>query len=119
MRRCDFIFTTSLGSISFCIPSELYFWKEISTAGDLNKYLRAICIVREPSVDRIIIGDADTKIRKVGTVWMPYFKTLKQAVNQGINVLIVHESTFYDHWDLDSVKGLDLSPEKKKSNRGN
>jgi putative NIF3 family GTP cyclohydrolase 1 type 2 len=73
---------------------------KISTAGDLNSYLRSLCDVKEPSVDRIIFGNSDTKIKKVGTAWMPYWKTCRQAVNMGINVLIVHEPTFYSHWDL-------------------
>ena len=32
---------------------------------------------------------------------MPYISILKKAVWQGVNVLIVHEPTFYTHWDLD------------------
>jgi len=69
--------------------------EEIITAADLQRYLRSLCPVGEFSVDTIIIGNPDTKIRKAGTVWTPYFKTLENAVNEGINVLIVHGSTFY------------------------
>jgi len=74
---------------------------EIVTAGDLQQYLRSLCQVREPSVDRIITGDPGTRIKKAGTAWTPYFKTLKEAVARGVNVLVVHEPTFYSHWDLD------------------
>jgi putative NIF3 family GTP cyclohydrolase 1 type 2 len=35
---------------------------------------------------------------------LPYWKTLKKAVSQGINTLVVHEPTFYTHWDLDERK---------------
>ena len=106
MRRRDFIITTGLASLSFSINNK---GKELNviTADDLQKFLRNLYPVREPSVDRIIIGDPGTKIKKVGTAWTPYFKTLKYAVSQGINVLIVHEPTFYRHWDLD-VKGQEL-----------
>jgi len=114
MKRRDFIFTAGLVSIFFCIYLGLYFSKEISTAGGRNNYLRAICIVRELTVDRIIIGNPDIMIRKVGTVWVPYFKTLRQAVNQGINVLIVQEPTLHDHWDLDSLKSVDLSLKRRQ-----
>jgi putative NIF3 family GTP cyclohydrolase 1 type 2 len=72
------------------------------TAGDLNTYLRSIIEVDEPSVDRIVIGDPTTPITKIGTAWMPYWKTLKKAVEEGVNTLIVHEPTFYTHWDLDA-----------------
>lgn len=100
MRRRDFIKTTGLASMSLSsFPMNMEV--EIITAGELQKYLRSLYSVREPSVDRIIIGDPDTKIKKAGTAWTPYFKTLKNAVSQGINVLVVHEPTFYTHWDLD------------------
>ena len=46
------------------------------------------------------ISDFDTRIKKIGTAWMPYFSTLKEAHKQGVNVLVVHEPTFYTHWDL-------------------
>lgn len=74
------------------------------TAAELNTYLRSIVEVREPSVDRIIIGNPDTEIKKIGTCWMPYWDTLKKAYAQGVNVMVVHEPTFYTHWDLDAEK---------------
>lgn len=74
---------------------------EIITAADLQNYLRGLYEIKEPSVDRIVIGDPETRIKKVGTAWTPYFKTLKDAVSRGINVIIVHEPAFYRHWDLD------------------
>ena len=60
----------------------------------------------EPSVDRIVIGDPGTRILKVGTCWQPYFSTLRKARQLGINLMIVHEPTFYTHWDLDTEPGL-------------
>lgn len=69
--------------------------EKIITAGDLQKYLQNISTNLESTSNRIIIGDPDTKIKKVGTTWTPYLKTLKKAVNQGINVLIVYAPTFY------------------------
>ena len=101
MKRKEFLITTGLASVSlnFGITD---IRRELTTAADLQNYLRGLFPVKEPSVDRIIIGDPATKIKKAGTVWTPYLKTLKDAVNQGINVLIVHEPTFYRHWDLDN-----------------
>jgi putative NIF3 family GTP cyclohydrolase 1 type 2 len=104
MKRRDFILTASLASMAFNIQNE-YYGKDIKTAGDIQNYLRGLFPVREPSVDRIVIGDPGTMIKKAGTAWMPYFKTLKEAVRLGINVLIVHEPTFYRHWDLDDDIG--------------
>jgi len=108
MKRRDFIITTGLASISFGI-SAFGTGEEIITADDLQKYLRSLYPVGEPSVDRIIIGDPDTRIRKAGTVWTPYLKILEKAVSQDINVLIAHEPTFYMHWDLENL-------EKKEQN---
>jgi putative NIF3 family GTP cyclohydrolase 1 type 2 len=73
----------------------------VLTAKDVNDHLRSLCEVREPSVDRIIIGMAETPVSKIGTVWTPYWKTCREAVSRGINTLVVHEPTFYTHWDLD------------------
>ena len=48
-------------------------------AKDLNAYLRSLVEVNEPSVDKIIVGDPETVISKIGTAWMPYWNTLKEA----------------------------------------
>jgi len=108
MKRREFIISTSMGSMgamSLGIRAKEPD-RSIITAGDMQEYLRSLYQVSEPSVDRIVIGDPDTKIRKVGTCWQPYFSTLKKAKAQGINLMIVHEPTFYTHWDLDQENGL-------------
>ena len=77
-------------------------------ARDLNAYLRARIAVEEPSVDRITFGDPETVVRRIGTAWMPYWKTCRAAVAAGVNVLVVHEPAFYTHWDLDEKDGRDF-----------
>jgi putative NIF3 family GTP cyclohydrolase 1 type 2 len=79
------------------------------TAEDVNKYLRSLIDVQEPSVDKIIIGDPSTRVNKIGTAWMPYWETCKQAVSDGVNVLIVHEPTFYAHRDLEADEWLNIA----------
>ena len=69
-------------------------------AKDLNAHLRSLTSVEEPSVDRIVFGDPDAVVEKIGTAWMPYWKTCREAVRAGVNVLVVHEPAFYTHWDL-------------------
>jgi putative NIF3 family GTP cyclohydrolase 1 type 2 len=64
--------------------------------------------VKEPSVDRIVLGKPDTRVTGIGTAWMPYFRTCREAVARGINLLVVHEPAFYTHWDLDARKGDDF-----------
>jgi putative NIF3 family GTP cyclohydrolase 1 type 2 len=74
------------------------------TVNDLNNYLRSLYKVGENSVDQIIIGDPNAKVTKIGTCWMPYWRTLKKAVAQGVNTMIVHEPTFYSHFDLKHIE---------------
>jgi len=76
-------------------------------AKDVAAYLRSLEEVAEPSVDRIVVGDPETEIAHIGTCWLPYWETCRQAVRDGVNLLIVHEPTFYTHWDLDE-KSPDL-----------
>ncbi|RPJ80432.1 MAG: NGG1p interacting factor NIF3 [Acidobacteria bacterium] len=71
-------------------------------AGQINSHLRSLIAVDEPSVDRIVIGDPETVVTRIGTAWMPYWDTLRLAVGSGVNTLVVHEPAFYTHWDLDA-----------------
>jgi putative NIF3 family GTP cyclohydrolase 1 type 2 len=109
MRRRKFVSTAALGTLgtgmalndAWANQTGHMDMKEM-TAADLNKYLRSLIDVDEPSVDKIIIGDPGTAVRKIGTAWMPYWKTCRQAVRDGVNVLVVHEPTFYAHRDLEA-----------------
>ncbi|HSA96846.1 MAG TPA: Nif3-like dinuclear metal center hexameric protein [Acidobacteriota bacterium] len=74
---------------------------------DVAARLRAITAVAEPSVDRLVIGDPAAEVAAIGTCWLPYWDTCRQAVGEGINLLVVHEPAFYTHWDLDE-KSPDL-----------
>ncbi len=73
---------------------------EIS-AGDLQQFLVSLTQLKPKTVDRIIIGDPEIKVKKIGTCWMPYWETCKKAIESGANILVTHEPTFYTHWDLD------------------
>jgi putative NIF3 family GTP cyclohydrolase 1 type 2 len=108
MKRRDFIINASVASWGTIALGFEASGRErtIRTAQDMQNYLRSLYAVPEPSVDRVVIGDPETTISKVGTCWMPYFKTLRHAKEMGINLLIVHEPTFYTHWDLDEKGGL-------------
>ncbi|MEL7237255.1 MAG: Nif3-like dinuclear metal center hexameric protein, partial [Planctomycetota bacterium] len=73
-------------------------------ARDVQQWLRGLCDVDTPSVDRFLVGDPDTRVREIATCWMPYFDTLRSAVEQGVNVVVAHEPAFYAHWDLDDAQ---------------
>jgi putative NIF3 family GTP cyclohydrolase 1 type 2 len=79
-------------------------FSEISAA-ELQRFLVSLTQLKPKTVDRFIIGNPETKVKKIGTCWMPYWETCKKAVESGVNVLVTHEPTFYTHWDLDEKTG--------------
>lgn len=86
------------------------------TVTQLQSFLTSMVNLKPDTVDKIIIGDADTKVRKIGTCWMSTWEACKKAVASGVNVLITHEPTFYTHRDLGEVPGfLKKNPEYTKT----
>lgn len=104
MDRKAFLQKMGLGLTVGLMATDLPSTSDLKTAGDLQKYLRSLKSVPEPSTDRIIIGDPATKIKKIGTCWMPYWDVCREAVSNGVNVLVAHEPTFFTHWDLQESK---------------
>ncbi len=69
---------------------------------EINEHLNSLFPdIRENTVDRVIYGDPEAEVEGVAVAWMPYTATLEQAKAAGANVLVTHEPTFYNHWDLD------------------
>lgn len=66
---------------------------------------RAPWVDRTKTVDRIIVGDAEKEVPHCVVTWIPSFAALREAVKRGVDLLLVHEPTFWDH--------LDRSPETK------
>ena len=60
---------------------------------------RSPWVNRDNTVDRVIIGDAEKKVDKCIVTWMPSFKALRKMVEQGIDFMICHEPTFWNHRD--------------------
>jgi len=82
------------------------------TAADLQEFLTSLVPLKADTVDKIITGNPRTVIKKIGTCWLPYQETCRKAVAEGVNVLVVHEPTFYTHRDLNEVPGfLKRNPE--------
>lgn len=112
MKRKDFIKLTSLGGGYLGFSGMEYYGSaageagnENPTAAELQKFLVSQTRIPEKTVDRIITGSPETRIKKVGTCWMSTWDTCKKAVASGVNVLVTHEPTFYTHWDLDEKSG--------------
>jgi putative NIF3 family GTP cyclohydrolase 1 type 2 len=107
MKRRNFVRTSGTAALGIGVIPPGFFMAnraETMTVKELNTYLRSLVQVEEPSVDKIIIGDPDIAIRKIGTAWMPYWATLKEAHAQGVNAMVVHEPTFYTHRDLEETQ---------------
>ncbi|MBN1589908.1 MAG: Nif3-like dinuclear metal center hexameric protein [Pirellulales bacterium] len=108
MRRRDFLYLVGANSVAAVMATdtlakttlETLREKKQITAGDLQDYLRSLYEVKEPSCDHIIVGKPENKVSKVGTAWMGYWRICRKAVDAGVDTLVVHEPTFYSHWDL-------------------
>lgn len=108
MHRRDFLFLIGANSLAVALASNALArttlkairGKKRLTAGDLQRYLRSLYEIEEPSCDQIVVGRAEKEISKIGTAWMGYWRTCRKAVEMGIDALVVHEPTFYSHWDL-------------------
>lgn len=72
------------------------------TAQQLSDSLHALWPHCDPekTVDKVIAGDPGQKINGVAVCWMPYSSTLREAASLGVNTVVAHEPTFYDHWEL-------------------
>ena len=112
MIRKDFIKLTALASGYFAASGvtgneNLYMMNHSSeiTAAELQQFLISLAQPKAKTVDRIIIGDPEKKVKKIGTCWMPNWETCKKAIESGVNILVTHEPTFYTHWDLDEKEG--------------
>ncbi len=75
---------------------------KINNPKDLNKFLNNLAKIpaETETVDKIIIGNELVPIKRIGTCWVATLDVLKKAVEEGVNVIVTHEPTFYTHWDL-------------------
>jgi len=87
-------------------------------AGDIQDYLRSLdrgWIDLEETVDTFKSGGPEVEVTGIGVGWMSYTWALKKTLEQGMNMFITHEPTYFEHRDNDpSVFEIDGVPEKKK-----
>ena len=109
MKRREFVHVTGMGILGSTLTGDIVKNerrnRQMLNAEDIQTFLRSLCTVDEPSVDRVVVGDPGTVVTKIGTAWMPYWDTIRDAAANGINTMVVHEPTFYTHWDLDRPTG--------------
>ena len=54
---------------------------------------------RENTVDRVIVGDPEMEVDRCIVTWMPSSHALRTIVDRGIDFMICHEPTFWNHLD--------------------
>jgi len=60
---------------------------------------RAPWVDRARTVDRIIVGDPEKEVGRCVVTWIGSFAAVRAAAKRKADLLIVHEPTFWDHWD--------------------
>lgn len=45
--------------------------------------------------DRVLFGDDDQEVKKIGVCWVATNRVIEQALEKGINFIISHENIFY------------------------
>jgi len=73
-------------------------------AQDLQDYFRSLnggWLDPAKTVDTFKAGDPKTEITGIAVGWMSYRWALEKALDQGCNVFVTHEPTYFDHRDSD------------------
>lgn len=55
--------------------------------------------IQDGSVDTLIVGRWNQEVRGIATSFMATFDVIKRAQRQGLNLVLTHEPTFYNHLD--------------------
>jgi putative NIF3 family GTP cyclohydrolase 1 type 2 len=67
------------------------------------------------TVDNIVAGRADLRVRGIATTMMSTFDVLKRAAASGKNLVITHEPTFYSHQDAPDAFRDDATYKEKQA----
>lgn len=67
------------------------------------------------TVDRIVAGGADVRVRGIATTMMSTFDVLQRAAVSGKNLVITHEPTFYSHQDAPDAFREDATYKEKQA----
>jgi len=60
---------------------------------------RACWVDPQNTVDTFKHGDPDVEVRAIATTWMLTMKGIDEAERLGVNLVVTHEPTFFDHFD--------------------
>lgn len=60
---------------------------------------KVTCDWRQETVDTYKSGDAETQVTGIATTFLATMDVLKKAQSEGLNLIITHEPTYYNHLD--------------------
>ncbi len=86
-------------------------------AADLDRLFQSLlperCAAR--TCDGLKAGAPSTEITGIAVTWMADLAALREAVRLGLNCVVTHEPTFYNHWDrLDGLADDDQVKAKQE-----
>jgi putative NIF3 family GTP cyclohydrolase 1 type 2 len=89
---------------------------------EINRHFlsRADWVDPDNTVDRVIAGDPEREVSRCLVTWISSFSACREAVERGVDLLITHEPTFYEHWDRDvdeELEGVRLKRELLEDSR--
>ena len=95
--RRTFLIGAAAGGAAAAQPASL-------TAGDVVERIKKNVGVpwRAETVDTLKAGTAETRVKGIATTMMATFDVLQRASAAGLNFVITHEPTFYNHEDKTS-----------------
>ena len=87
------------------------------TAGDVIQRIKGRVGIawRTETVDRIIAGAAETRVRGIATTMMATLDAIQRAAAAGRNMVITHEPTFYSHQDATEPFAQDATYQFKQA----
>jgi putative NIF3 family GTP cyclohydrolase 1 type 2 len=91
--------------------------KEMKAEGVLHYFLsRADWFDKSTTVDKIIMGDPNKEIHKVLVTWMSTLAAIRYAAENGFDMLMTHEPTFWIHAnELEGVADWEPGYEKQEA----
>ena len=84
------------------------------TVADIATWMEEKLPNKSETVDQLLFGDPNQQVKKVAVTFMASVETLKKAKDYGANLLICHESPYYDHHHPDLHQKSVIMQEKMK-----
>jgi len=70
-------------------------------ARDVAGFFRELTpeVYTRETCDGFKFGDPEKPVKKIGVTWMASMGVIHEAIRRGVDMIVTHEPTFYNHWD--------------------